>query len=426
MSAILKRDGADERVLTESAKTPRDALNETETPKRALFPGARSLELFSGAGGLALGLHQAGLSPVALLERDKDSRDAININIASGLKEVAGWKTVRTDLRLVGYADYASEANFVTGGPPRQPFSLGGEHKAYEDSRDMFSEAVRAARELKPLGFIFENVRGLTRQSFSSYFNYITLQLSFPDIIKRSKMTWEDRLRALEEYRASKGDKGLEYDVVSKLVNAADYGVPRTRHRVFIVGFRKDLNALWSFPEPTRSREALLIAKNGDSSYWEERRVAKKDRPEAPRAEERRARLFDKLIYGERWRTVRDALKGLPDPKSDSAKNFFNHEYRGGARAYAGRGGSLLDAPSKTIKAGTNGVPGGENALALGDGEIRYYTVRESARIQTFPDNYQFSGSWSESVRRIGDAAPVKLAYVIGASVIKRLKEIAR
>jgi DNA (cytosine-5)-methyltransferase 1 len=85
-----------------------------------------------------------------------------------------------------------------------------------------------------------------------------------------------------------------------------------------------------------------------------------------------------------------------------------------------------LDEPSKTIKAGAHGVPGGENMLALDDGSIRYYTVRESARIQTFPDGYVFSGSWSESMRQIGNAVPVKLAYVLGSSIPSHLQAVRR
>lgn len=89
---------------------------------------------------------------------------------------------------------------------------------------------------------------------------------------------------------------------------------------------------------------------------------------------------------------------------------------------YAGHSGSKLDEPSKTIKAGAHGVPGGENMVVLDDGSVRYYTVRESARIQTFPDDYLFSASWTESMRQIGNAVPVKLARAVGDSVITQMK----
>lgn len=384
----------------------------------------RSLELFSGAGGLALGLHKAGFSPVALLEWDKNSCDNIKANISGGFSGVADWNVVQTDVRLVRYSDYGLDVQFVTGGPPCQPFSLGGKHKAHADVRDMFPEAVRAVRELRPQGFIFENVKGLLRKSFSSYFNYILLQLSHPEVTAREGMDWTEHLRMLEEYHTSSGVKGLEYNVVFRLLNAADYGVPQQRHRVVIVGFRSDMDAHWSFSDPTHTKEALMCAKHGDGSYWEEHRIAKKNRPDSTAQEKRAVQMADKTFLGERWRTVRDAVVGLPDPRSQAAGNFLNHEFRDGARPYAGHSGSLLDEPSKTIKAGAHGVPGGENMVVLDDGSLRYYTVRESARIQTFPDGYRFHGSWTESMRQIGNAVPVKLAGIIGESVMKQVERM--
>jgi DNA (cytosine-5)-methyltransferase 1 len=125
-----------------------------------------------------------------------------------------------------------------------------------------------------------------------------------------------------------------------------------------------------------------------------------------------------------RWRTVRDAISGLPDPRNETAHSMANHEYRSGARPYAGHSGSVLDEPSKTIKAGAHGVPGGENMLVLDNGDLRYYTVRESARIQTFPDDYLFHGSWTESMRQIGNAVPVRLARIVGDSIVKQFERI--
>ncbi len=382
-----------------------------------------SIELFSGAGGLALGLHQAGFKPAALLEWDKDSCENIKANIMNGNSSIADWNVIQTDVRLVRYSDYGTDIQFVTGGPPCQPFSLGGKHKAHADTRDMFPEAVRAVRELRPQGFIFENVKGLLRKSFSSYFNYILLQLSHPEVVALDGMDWAEHLKLLEEYHTSCGDKGLEYNVVFRLLNAADYGVPQQRHRVIIVGFRNDLNAQWSFPDPTHSKEALIYAKHGDGSYWEEHRVAKKNRPEPTAQEKRVVQTIDRSAFVERWQTVRDTIAGLPNPRSAAAKKITNHEFRDGARSYAGHSGSALDEPSKTIKAGAHGVPGGENMVILDDGSLRYYTVRESARIQTFPDNYQFYGSWTENMRQIGNAVPVKLANIIGESVIKQMEK---
>jgi DNA (cytosine-5)-methyltransferase 1 len=361
------------------------------------------------------------------LEWDKNSCDNIKANITNGYGGIADWNVVRTDVRLVRYADYGRNIQIITGGPPCQPFSLGGKHKAYADSRDMFPEAVRAVREIKPLGFVFENVKGLLRKSFDAYFNYILLQLTHPEVTARRGTDWTEHLRLLERYHMSGGYAGLEYNVVFRLLNAADYGVPQVRHRVVIVGFRSDLDVRWSFPEATHSKEELFYAQYGDGSYWEEHKVAAKDRPAVHRSErERAARLSQMSLNGrERWRTVRDAINGLPDPRSDMAAGFANHEFRDGARAYKGHSGSVLDEPSKTIKAGDHGVPGGENMLTLGDGSLRYYTVRESARIQTFPDDYIFHGSWTESMRQIGNAVPVKFANIIGESVMRQMERIA-
>jgi DNA (cytosine-5)-methyltransferase 1 len=384
-----------------------------------------SIELFSGAGGLALGLHQAGFEHRALLERDEDSCDTVRTNTLYDFLGIQKWRVVQTDVRLVNYSDYGSGIQVVSGGPPCQPFSLGGKHKAHNDARDMFPEAVRAVREIRPEGFIFENVKGLIRKSFSTYFNYILLQLTHPEIIMRDGMDWTEHLRLLEQQHTSGVYSGLAYNVVFRLFNAADYGVPQTRYRVVIVGFRNDLDANWSFPEATHSKEALMYSKFVDESYWDEHKIAHKNRPKiTKREQENIVRSFSEKARGERWRTVRDAIQGLPDPQVKDLRTFLNHEFRPGARPYTGHSGSVLDEPSKTIKAGAHGVPGGENMLVLDDNYLRYYTVRESARIQTFPDKYFFCGSWTESMRQIGNAVPVKLATIIGESVANTLKRL--
>ena len=124
------------------------------------------------------------------------------------------------------------------------------------------------------------------------------------------------------------------------------------------------------------------------------------------------------------WRTVRDALEGMPKPRNTSMTGgFLNHRFQPGARAYKGHTGSLLDLPAKTLKAGDHGVPGGENMMVMDSGEVRYFTVRESARLQAFPDGYAFHGAWSETMRQLGNAVPVVLAHRVAASVAERLIE---
>lgn len=385
-----------------------------------------SIELFTGAGGLAMGMQKAGCHHRALIEWDKDSCDTLRGNIASGYAPLKDWNVIQSDVRLIDYTGFASSIQLISGGPPCQPFSLGGKHQAYNDRRDMFPEAVRAVRELKPKAFVFENVKGLLRKSFSTYFNYILLQLTYPDVLKKENEDWIGHLAQLEKFHTSGHYTGTKYNVVPRLLNAADYGVPQSRHRVVIVGFREDLGAEWSFPDGNHSRDALLYSKYVTGEYWDIHKIAAKNRSVPTSAELKTAEIFAKkyegaLVVPKPWKTVRDAIFDLPDPRGNRASQIPNHEFRPGARSYAGHTGSVLDEPSKTIKAGAHGVPGGENTVVLDDGSVRYYTVRESARIQTFPDDYLFFGSWTESMRQIGNAVPVKLAQMIGESVIKEL-----
>ena len=384
----------------------------------------KSVELFSGAGGLALGLEKTGWHHLALVERNEHACATIQLNTSRQHPLAKNWQLFPDDVRDVNYSHLENGVDLVAGGPPCQPFSLGGKHRAFNDSRDMFPEAVRAVRELHPRYFVFENVKGLLRESFATYFNYIVLQLSYPDVHRKPDENWPDHLGRLERVHTGGSENGLSYRVVYRLLNAADYGVPQYRHRVFIVGFRSDLGAEWSFPKATHSVDRLLWEQWVSGDYWNEHKISKRFRPKCPTRNalrvERLAADFALLSPpGERARTVRDALMGLPDPK-DCGKTFANHEYRPGARPYPGHTGSPLDEPSKALKAGDHGVPGGENMMALPDGSCRYYTVRESARIQTFPDDYIFSGSWTESMRQIGNAVPVKLAEAVGASVYKQ------
>jgi DNA (cytosine-5)-methyltransferase 1 len=125
------------------------------------------------------------------------------------------------------------------------------------------------------------------------------------------------------------------------------------------------------------------------------------------------------------WQTVRDCISTLPDPQSQLANSVANHRFQAGARSYAGHTGSPLDLPAKTLKAGVHGVPGGENMLLKPDGTVRYFTVRESARLQTFPDDYQLHGSWTEAMRQLGNAVPVELARVVASDVAKHLQAAA-
>lgn len=385
----------------------------------------KAVELFAGAGGLGMGISKAGFTPTRIVEWDRWCCDTIRENRKAGRGVIGRWpEPIEGDVRQVDFMPLKGKVDLVSGGPPCQPFSLGGKHNAHNDSRDMWPEAVRAVREMEPRAFLFENVKGLTRASFATYLAYIVHQLSFPEIALRSDERWPEHLSRLEQHRTAGSRSGLKYNVVWQVLNAANYGVPQRRERVVFVGFRSDAGVSWAFPEETHSLDALLWDQCRSQEYWERHKVARIDRELDCRLYDRGVRL---LLKPDRkpWRTVRDAIANLPEPEDGTRGRISNHRYQPGARSYPGHTGSPLDEAAKTLKAGVHGVPGGENMLARPDGSVRYFTVRESARLQTFPDDYYLHGSWTEAMRQLGNAVPVELARAIGADVARHLKRAA-
>ncbi len=353
------------------------------------------------------------------MEFDSHCCDTIRRNQDAGHSLVSSWPLLQGDVRDVDFTAYRDRIDLVSGGPPCQPFSLGGQHNAQEDRRDMFGQAVRAVRQTRPRAFIFENVKGLTRRSFSDYFRYIQRQLEHPDLTRRDEETWADHLSRLENHHSHSKTGGLSYRVSAQVLNAADFGVPQKRERVFFVGFRDDLNVDFQFPRATHSREALLWDMT-HGSYFDRHQIARDGR-HSPSG---RTIGADEPVTLP-WRTVRDALADLPDPETepDAAAAWSGHAFKPGAKSYPGHTGSPDDEPAKTLKAGVHGVPGGENMLRRRDGSVRHFTVRECARLQTFPDDYRFHGSWSQCVRQLGNAVPVALAKLVGTAVITALED---
>ncbi len=374
----------------------------------------RSIELFSGAGGLALGLEKAGFESVAFFERNSDACATLKHNRPA-------WNIVESDVRDVDFSAFGP-VDLVAGGPPCQPFSMGGKARGFDDHRDMFPQAVRAVRELSPRAFIFENVRGLLRPAFRNYVEFIRLQLTYPEFPTSDSLDWETNLRRLERHHNSRGSaKGLTYNVTLNLADAADYGVPQRRHRVFFVGFRSDVFSNWFFPRPTHSRSQLLWAQHQTGRYWKEHGISLAEASVGGVVDQAvlRHEPAELIPTTERWRTVRDAIASLGDPCGPTRQK--NHVFQSGARSYPGHTGSPLDEPAKALKAGDHGVPGGENMLRHANGKVRYFSIRESARIQTFPDDWEFPTSWSESMRQLGNAVPVRLGMTVAASVAAKL-----
>jgi DNA (cytosine-5)-methyltransferase 1 len=384
----------------------------------------RAIELFAGAGGLGMGISQAGFRPAQVVEWDRWCCDTIRENRKAKVGGIGHWPLpTEGDIRAVDFRRHEGKIDLVTGGPPCQPFSLGGKHRAHADARDMWPEAVRVVRETRPRAFVFENVKGLTRASFATYLAHIVHQLTYPELTPLPGEAWLDHMVRLERHHTAKGSSDeLRYNVVYRVLNAANYGVPQRRERVVFAGFRADLGIEWSFPEETHSLESLLWEQVRSGDYWDQHKVAKRHRVIDARLHARGLALAEKPQTAA-WLTVRDAIGDLPDPEREPelAAACLNHRFQGGARSYVGHTGSPLDEAGKTLKAGVHGVPGGENMLRRADGSVRYFSVRESARLQTFPDAFRFHGSWTESMRQLGNAVPVQLAHAVGKNVARHL-----
>ena len=369
----------------------------------------KSLEIFSGTGGLAKGLEVAGFEHASFVEFNRDACKSLRRNFNP--KIVFEGDIAEFDLSTL------SDVDIVAGGPPCQPFSLGGKHKAHQDSRDMFPYAIRCIERLQPKAFFFENVKGLLRESFSQYFDYIILRLTYPNYAIKHGESWTEHLNRLQKLKKAQYDD-ISYDVEFKLLNAVNYGVPQKRERVVIIGIRSDLEKKWKFPNHTHSEDRLNWDKFVTGEYWERHNIPTQKNSDISEA------LKDK--YGflppkeKPWQTVRDVLSNVPHP--NERHDIPDHVFRDGARTYPGHTGSEIDEPSKTIKAGGHGVPGGENMIRYTDGSVRYFTTYEAKLIQTFPKNFVVTGAWGEAMRQIGNAVPVKLSETIGKKLASTLQ----
>ncbi|WP_030606490.1 DNA cytosine methyltransferase [Streptomyces achromogenes] len=417
------------------------------------------VELFAGAGGLAMAVHRAGFRPLLFNEFAKRACETLEANVAvrvpaSERPAVPGpgerVPLVAGDVQELDMRYLAGRVDVLAGGPPCQPFSLGGVAKGDEDKRNMFPQMFRAVRQIRPKAVICENVRGLLRPSFKPYFDYIMRELELPFEERAKGATWQQHdAYLLERLKREPDDPTERYDIVMMPVNAADYGVPQIRNRVIIVAFRRDLKvdlALFRrLVQPTHSETALMRSM-ADGGYWERH----SDVPDHVR-ERVMARLPATLPMGDGlrpWHTLRDAIAGIgdnkplpevPDEWLDRTEHllggFTEHIGWPGARIYDGHTPNELDRPAKTVKAGVHGVPGGESVMLLDelvadrdapDGvryKHRYMTVRETARVMTFPDSWILKGPRGEKMRQLGNAVPVALGEVFARAVASVLDE---
>jgi DNA (cytosine-5)-methyltransferase 1 len=374
-------------------------------PERRL----RSVELFAGAGGLALGLCKAGFDPAGVVENDPACKETLEGNGKEGREHTAGWEIHAED---VGKVDFSciGQIDLLSAGAPCQPFSHGGQRRGRMDQRNLFPQVIRALHDLDPTAFLIENVRGLLFKDMDFYFKGLLREL------RRPKHHY-----APKPY-ARRGRPEDEYKVFYRLLNAADFGLPQNRMRLFIVGLKPHLAELWRWPSESHSNLALLKALLADK-YWDDHELPSKVKKRVQReiAKETRKRADRYDGDASRWQTVRDLLSMLPEPAQDrTMADDASHYFVPDARLYERHTGSRLDWPAKTVKAGVNGCPGGEHIVVFDSNKHRYFTVRECALLQGFPSDYSFPWHRTKAMRQIGNAVPPPVATAVG----ERLAEV--
>ena len=331
------------------------------------------LELFAGAGGLAVGMEKAGLKCVALNEIDKHACETLRTNRPN-------WNVYKGDIKNFSFFSYHNQVDVVTGGFPCQAFSYAGKRLGFEDARGtLFYEFARVVKEVNPPICIGENVKGLL-----SHDNGKTLQ---------------GMISILDE---------IGYNVVPvEVLKAINYKVPQKRERLILVGIRKDIDVKYEYPKPYKKIYNLKDAlKKGDLFDTD---VPKSNGVKYPESKKNVLDLVPPKGY---WR----------DLPLEIQKDFMGASFYlgGGKTGMARRIG--WDEPCLTLTCS----PAQKQTERCHPDETRPFTVREYARIQTFPDNWHFSGPISQQYKQIGNAVPVNLGREIGYSIIKFLNDYYR
>lgn len=345
---------------------PEKVIRKVERPKGKFT----CIELFAGAGGLALGLEQAGFEEIGLIEFDKDAADTLRINRPE-------WNVICDDIANIScknlekyFSIKKGELDLLSGGAPCQSFSYAGKRLGLEDARGtLFYHYAKFLEQLQPKMFLFENVRGLlTHDGGKTY-------------------------RTITEIFESQG-----YTIHKKVLNAWDYGVAQKRERLITVGIRNDLvtRIQFEFPKPYDYKPVLRDIL-----------VDVPDSPGTPYGEKKR-KLFELVPPGGYWRDID------PELAKDYMKSCWDME--------GGRTGILrrlsLDEPSLTVLTS----PSQKQTERCHPLEARPFTVRENARCQSFPDEWEFSGKVGSQYKQVGNAVPVNLAFEIGNEIRKGLE----
>lgn len=377
---------------------------------------ARSVELFAGGGGMALGMLNAGFEHDQLIEIYPAACDTLRKNAERNpslwKKENVRQMDVRAWLKEPKTKEF-QDIDLVAGGPPCQPFSIAaGANASHSNERNMFPAAADCVSVLRPKTFIFENVPGLLRENFLPYYQYIIDRLTRPSIKTRRDDDWISH-----HSRIKKSRRPAEYDVRLMILDAADLGAPQTRKRIFLIGVRADLAEYATFTGLSlpHNRDRLLYSQWVSGEYWERHGLEAPTIPAALTPKAQCVRHLTQPPDGLPWQTTRDKISQFPEPiDGKETAGVLNHQGIPGAREYRGHTGGWIDWPAKTLKAGVHGVCGGEGMIRFSDGTLRYLTVREAAAIQTFPNDYEFPAVRSIAMRLIGNAVAVTVAETIG------------
>lgn len=328
------------------------------------------LELFAGAGGLAVGMEKAGIKCVALNEIDKWACQTLRQNRPK-------WNVLEGDIKSFDFTEYNNKVDIVTGGFPCQAFSYAGKKLGLQDARGtLFYEFARAVNEVNPLICIGENVKGL--------------------LSHEKGKTIEGMISILDE---------IGYNVVPvQVLKAINYKVPQKRERVILVGVRKDIDLKYEYPKPHNKIYNLIDALKKGELY-----DCKVPKSEGSKYPEHKKAVLDLIPQKGYWRNL-----PLDIQKEYMGKSFY---LGGGKTGIARRIG--WDEPSLTLTCS----PAQKQTERCHPVETRPFTVREYARIQTFPDDWKFMGSISQQYKQIGNAVPCNLGQEIGYSIIKFLNK---
>ncbi len=331
------------------------------------------LELFAGAGGLAIGMERAGFESVLLNELDKHACNTLRQNRPD-------WNVVEGDISKISFTQYRDQIDILSGGFPCQSFSYAGKQLGFEDTRGtLFYEFARAVRETNPKVLLGENVRGLLNHD-----NGETLK-TISNIIR-----------------------DLGYTLVEPhVLKAMFYQVPQKRERLFLVGIRNDLADKVKFAWPSSYKRILTMRdalKKGELYPCD---VPKSEGQAYPK---RKAEILKMVPPGGYWRDLPDTIQ---------REYMMKSYYLGGGKTGMARRLSW-DEPSLTLTC----APAQKQTERCHPEETRPLTVREYARIQTFPDDWQFAGPVSAQYKQIGNAVPVNLAHAMGRALIRLLNQI--